>query len=390
MSTPTSTIRPISKSTIPSSVFLETKMNSIFPKLKIQREGTLIKKSHLTPLHVFLNKETIITEEINPIVKISQTMAVTDSELACFHTVRHILRSHRQLTEEDIQYAANYISSIYAYNYDHMQYDSNLITKQKLAMLSKVRENSNIFNDDQLIRVLTYADQKGICKFALLFNEELDIAIRTKNTILFDKLLIGPKEMFIELYDNRFLSYDNKEFIIRLISREMFSMTLFFKLIKDKILDLETIDYKCTIETLELALSYYIEDDAISSGVQNITPGFHMTTLATKCYDEICIQDSKILDDDYVRGIMSKYERPSELVYTIDKPVTSSSPHIYCFDTLTLIDAVTENFPINPQSNEPFSNYALEIIHNRFQKEIDMYRRYKEIKLSKPSRINYF
>ena len=260
---------------------------------------------------------------------ISPAIAITDNELACIHLVNKVLQSHKNLTSDDIQYASNYISSFYSY--------------------SSNNPNSSfpLLDDTQLIMFLVYSDQNGICKYALIFNEELDIAIKSRDNISLKRILLGPKEMFIELYDNPYLSIEERDFIIRLIARESFAIMLSMELLKKNPLD--------------------INSDDISS----------------ICYDQVCIQDAKILDDDYVRATMSKYEKPSSSVFTIDKSPHSDTPNVYCFDTLDLISSVTEPSPINPKTNQPFSSYSLNIINQRFHKEIAMYRRYRQLKFNK-------
>ena len=298
-----------------------------------------------------LSSKTIV-EDLTTMTDISPAIAMSDSELACYYAVKYVLRSHKQLTEEDVQYASNYISSFYSHSYDIIQENP---------------DTENVLNDEQLLLFLVYADHKGIGKFALTFNEELDSAIKSKDTISLKKILLGPKEMFIELYDNPYLSTEDREFIIRLISREMFAATLALGLLKKKILNLETIDDKCTSETLTFQVD---KNNAF----------VNIAVLTTKCYDEVCIQDAKILEDDQARAIMSQHEKTSESVFTVDKPESSSTPQVYCFNTIDLISAMSEDIPINPKSKEPFSDYALKVIRQRFNKEIAMYRRFKEIK----------
>jgi hypothetical protein len=283
-------------------------------------------------------------------------IAFTDAELSVFYAVFHVLRSHKNLTESDVEYAANYISSFYAYSQDRLQIDPKIPPIE-----------SPILSDDQLIMFLVYADRSGICKFALIFNDELDLAIRTRNDILLKSIVTGPREMFIELYDNAFLNQEDREFVIRLVSREIFAMNLTFELLKRKIINLEQIDLQCLSETM----SSHIEQDR---------QGIHMSTLTTKCYDEVCIQDARILEDDLVRASMSRYEKTPSSVYTVDKPINSSTPQVFCFETLELIAAMTEEIPINPRTRQPFSQYSVQIIYQRFRKEIEMYRRYKQIK----------
>lgn len=248
---------------------------------------------------------------------ISPAIAITSDELACFTITKHILASHKQLSADDIHYATNYITNFYSYNH---------------------------VNTDHIVKFLVYADRDGICKFALTFNDKLDTIIKTRDVISLKEMLLGPKEMFIELYDNIFLSNEDREFIIRLISREMYAMT-------------------STISNL-------------------IMENFAMPTnnILVQCYDDICIQDANILQDDKTRALMSKYERTPESIYTIDKSKNSSTPHVYYFNTIELIAAVCQNTPVNPQSGEVFSDYTLKIIRRRFYKEIAMYSKYKQIK----------
>lgn len=383
--------------------------------------------------------DKILLENLDDINEISPAIAMTDSELAYYHIVIHILQSHKKLTTEDIQYAANYIISFYSHNYDTTNFISNHTaddfywgsvdnlegyniksSRSNVELMSSERNdinmcgNNNILNiknlihsnqtsvgldDQQLIMFLVYADQKGIAKFALIFNEELDEAIKNKDTISLKKLLLGPKEMFIELYDNPYLSYEDREFIIRLISREMFAMTLTFESIKKNILDEFSLDYY-QLNSFEIDENLNKEIYNNSAGLHgnleflNTTHDFCKTTksqgicgkignFAAQCYDKVCIQDAEILEDDKVRAEMSKYEKPSDSVFTIDKSYTASTPQVYCFNTLDLIKIMTENTPFNPKSNEPFSEYALNLITQRFRKEIAMYKRFKEIKTSK-------
>jgi hypothetical protein len=267
--------------------------------------------------------------------------------------VRFVLRSHKNLNAKDLQYATNYISSFYSYSQDQL------------------RENpsaTNYLTEDQLIRFLVYANERDIGKFALTFNDRLDSAIKSRNNTALNELLLGPKEMFLELYNNPYLANQDREFLIRLMSRDEYAATLIFGRLKRKLLNLETVDDSC-----------HEYDRIVESQRDGKT--IQVVSLATKCYDEVCIQDAKILADDQARATMSTHEKPAELVYTIDKPRTAISPQTYCFKTLDLIAAVTENVPINPISREPFSDYALSVIRQRFRKEIAMYRRYKEARL---------
>lgn len=276
---------------------------------------------------------------------------LSPSELACFHLVRHVLRTHPELTDTQITWGANYICSFYAYSQEALV----------LAPGPGARLTS-----EQLIQFLVYADQTGISRFALILNLALDQFLQNQNQTELNQLLLGPKEMFIELYNNPFLEEADQDYLIRLLSRETFTMTLLFERVKNGIINLEAIDDRCLIQEYEASLV------PTETGIQ-------VTTLATRCYDEVCLKDAQILSDDPARAIMSQHEKVPESVYTVDKSPNQATPQVFCFKTMELIAAVTNPVLINPKTGAPFSDYALQLINQRFRKEIAMYQRYKQI-----------
>lgn len=290
-----------------------------------------------------INKEVVFKELLFEIAQdVSLAVAMSDEELACFYAIKFVLCSHTRLSKEDIEHATNYISSFYIY--------------------SRNEENSdeeNIITEDHLVQFLVYTNQRGIGKFALIFNDKLDFAIISRDNIFLQQILFGPKEMFVELYDNPYLFTEDYDFMIRLISREMYAMTLLLKQFREKILNLEIIDDTCQ-----------------SKGENQES----IVTIAAKCYDKVCLQDVKILESDSIRVEMSKYETLPNTVHTVDKSKNSMTPQVYCFDTIELIASMTENIPVNSRTKEPFSEYSLKVIGRRFHKEIALYRRYKELR----------
>lgn len=298
------------------------------------------------------------------LIEISPAIAINDNELACYHLVQHSLETHKSLSSDDIQYAVNYICSFFSYSHDILK--QNPIISHQIPFVKNTIPN-NLLTLDQLLMFLVYADQTGTSRFALIFNEDLVSIIKNRNNNLLRQILLGPKEMFIEIYDNPFLSVENTDFLIRLVSREIFAMKLAFEFLKKKLINLDHIDNKCNTASLLLES---IKDESTT----------HIVSLTSKCYDEVCIQDAKILDDTISRANMSKHEKTPKTVFTIDKPSSSNTPHIYCFNTIELISAVTNDPPINPKTNEPFTSFALDLINQRFHKEISMYQRYKQIK----------
>jgi hypothetical protein len=169
----------------------------------------------------------------------------------------------------------------------------------------------------------------------------------------------APEAIFVELYDNPFLENSERDFIIRLISREIFATKLLFEMVKSKIIKLEPIDPQSFVD-LEL--------------------GSEGGSLPSKCYGEVCIKDAHILEDDPARAIMSQHEKVPPSVYTVDKGPSQATPQVFCFKTLELIKAVTDPIPINPKTGAPFSSYTIQLTHQRFHKEIALYRRYRQLR----------
>lgn len=262
----------------------------------------------------------------------ADNLTLVDYELACFYVVRHLLHSHKLLSLADIHYAANYISSFYA----HSQ-----------RLIEGNPDATNVLSDTLLTRLLVYINQCSIGKFALIYNEAIDNAILTRNNVLLRELLLSPKEVFVELYDNPYLLAEDRDYLLRIISREMYAMLLVLGRLRKQLINNDLID---------------------------------LEGLATNCFNEICIHDSRILTEDLARGEMFKYEKLSPTIYTVDKGSTTLSPQVYCFDTMKLIGIMTERVPINPSTREPFSDFSRELIQQRLRKEIALYKRYKELK----------
>lgn len=269
-------------------------------------------------------------------------LVLTDDELACFYITKYVLETHKRLNQEDIGYFSNFIASFYS---------DSMNTNGK-------------FNEDQLIMMLVYMNQHSICKFAITFNERLDISIKSRDFVSLKNLLLSPKEVFVELYDNPYLSQDSVNFTIRILAREMVAMNNLFAMLKQKVIELE--ENTCSVE------STITEARSVDNKV-------NITQLLLKCYEEICIQDYQLMNKDIISGIFSMYEVPSQEISTVE-PAESKK---YCFDLFELLESLvsqSENGPINPKTKKPFSKDALKLINQRLHKEIAMYKRYKEIK----------
>lgn len=286
---------------------------------------------------------TLSISESNKSNKISKESAVAlgDDELACYYAVKYVLGKHN-LTETEQNYGSNYISSFYVHSYSE-----------------KSKTTTKIFTDKHLLQFLVYADLQGICKFALSYNTILDNSIKTHNNALLKQLLLSPKEIFLELYDNPLLQPQDFDYLTKLLEREFLATDKELQLLKEKILTQEIINDLNTCHTEELIIAGEISNSSIISG------------LTIKCYDEVCLLTGRNAIE------AQKYEKPSDTVFTIDNP--QSTPQKFCFKLLDLLDLMTTSNPINPQTTTPFSDFTIKLVKQRFHKELAMYQRYKQI-----------
>jgi hypothetical protein len=282
---------------------------------------------------------------IVPLAKLADTpradtgnaVILTEDELTYFHATRYVLRNHKSLQDTDVGFAANYTASLRAAN---------------------LYQN---FDDDQFAMFLAYADTTGVGKFAFTFNEELDQAVLDRNIPRLRDLLLGPTEMFVEIYDNPYLTDEDREFAVRMLARSIYAHQLLLEQLRQK----DTINDECPV------VSMLTEETATPNGVSAVA-------LANRCYEEVCIQEAQILHDDPVRTQMNTRDKPPAQVYTIDRAPSKHTPQVYCFETIELLAAVTQDPPMNPKSGEPFSPQALNLITTKFRRELAMYRRYQQ------------
>lgn len=276
-----------------------------------------------------------------PLASSGDVVELNEDELICYYAVKYVLNKH-ELEIEDINFASNYICSFY----DHScQVDG-------------------CFTYDNLIQFLVYANTETICKFALSYNEALDLIIKTRDLGAFKELLLGPREMFVELYDNPGLTREAFNHIQQLVDREFKIVRLELSFLREKINHQDIInDFKQSDQC------HSIEIDAQSDGG-------HLTVLMNKCYNDVCFSESL----DPIQTSFSKSEVPSNNVYTIDQTV-DQGPQIFCFKLFDLLKLISQPIPINPQTKQPFSQYSLKLIKQRFHKEIAMYQRYQQLSM---------
>lgn len=269
---------------------------------------------------------------------------ISKDELACYYITKYVLKTHKELNDEDVNFGVNFITSFYKYSLETLK-------KQKIQ---------GLLNDDQLVMFLTYANQNGITRFSLTFNEELESALKSRDTIILKKIILGPKEMFVELYDNKYLSDSDRISILRLLSREIIAMNDLFRKLKEETFNIQDV---CSSK------NFYISINKNQSGID-------IATLSSECYINSCIQDLKLTSDDEIYNLMRVFEKPSKNVFIIEKELDRYEK--YCLDTLEIIKIVDSENPINPLTNKPLSENIIKLIKQKFHKEIALYKRYKE------------
>lgn len=288
---------------------------------KVRLENTT-KNKNKEEDHTFLNDK-----------QLSPSVSYVTEEVAFFHIIKYVFEKHKNIKQSDIDYASKIICDyVFVKNVD--------IKK--------------------LFLFLVYADVCGICKYAITFNEQLDYAIKHHDNKYLIELLLGPNEMFIEYYYNNELTENEKDYIIQLLTRELFSMASMLDYVKENIVDLDNIDLFD-----EDSYSEYLKQDGT----------IQLEKIANKCYNEICIEDASYKkNNDNVYAVMQLYSKPMEYMYTAD------NQQVFCFDTFELLEAVTSEYPINPQTKKPFSDLTLRLIYERLHKEISMYNVYLDNK----------
>lgn len=249
----------------------------------------------------------------------STACAFEDTELACFYTVQYVLGTHDKLNKNDILFGSNYIASLYYYNK----------------------------NFDALIQFLTYANKNTVCEFALLYNMQLDQAIKKQNTTLLKSLFLSSRDSFVEIFDNPHLSQTDLSYLLHLLQLCLQASVLFFETMKQHIIYYTDPTCRCNINQLNM----------------------------------LCKQNSCFQQPQQIEAIFTFYESLPDNIFMIDKPPGASTFYVYTFNPRQLLDilAIPSPAPINPKTNARFHPYALKLIYQRWPKELAMYRRYKEL-----------
>lgn len=255
----------------------------------------------------------------------THSYGITPDEYSCFLLVKFSLSTHHHLSNDDIIYASNFITSLYS---------SPLFT----------------FTPDLLFIFLTLSNQSSIGRFALTFNSQLRHLIHSRNDLLLATFLQSLSfNSFVELFDNPFLYLSDKELLIDLLDLDHQSIISVYQTIRNQ---------------YESQHGNGVDDDEFKAETFNV------------CYNNICINKTISSGLSGIDGILYQANKCSQYVYIVDKSLSSSTPEIFCFDILDLCLIMTQENPINPHTNDPFSNYSIHTVKNRFRKEIALCLRF--------------
>jgi len=213
--------------------------------------------------------------------------------ILCEKFASEALATHEYLTKDEIAYGTNYLCNL------------NLPSEKLALVLAMISKKTNTG------------------RFALIFNQDLDNALKVQDGKLLMRLLNGDNYLF-EVYDSGLTPEELKK-VQEMVLREVGAIR-----------------------------------NAIESGRSEITRPCQ--ELYQQCYDQVCLQ-------------MKTFPVQSELpnnIYTVDNDET------FCFDYTTLIEALAQPTPRNPLTGELFSRQALELLLPRYAPEIKMYKRYLE------------
>lgn len=208
------------------------------------------------------------------------------------------LSSHQNLSLDEIEFSSNYYTSYYfSFPYPPVK---------------------------NLAFFLLYSS----CDFALTFNYMLDYSISNKNFCYLNNLFFCDKGIFVEVFDNYYLTSDHKnQLIIFLVSKLSYYLSQLMGVESDE-----------RLEARDNLLQYEILNQCRSTAIFN---------------------SCSFPDNVYIPDI-----DPSSQIF-----------NIYMFKPIDIVKSYLSD-QINPYTKSKFSAYTIKAIELRFQKEIAMFKRF--------------
>lgn len=264
---------------------------------------------------------------------VSRVVAVPARETFCRSIVRECLSSHRDLEEEDLEYASS------------------------LGCRFKP-------DDDALAMFMLHSCKStNTGRFSLTYNFELDRAIVERNgQRVIDLASIDVDTAWPEVFDNPYLSEAERETIIRVHDKEL-------NAVKNVVEQGKTMSPPYTVQFMTKCEPTVDRITDKKGGVDT------ETTVYGTCYKGVCIEESRH------GGVLFDLEQPEKLQETVMVPEKAASVEIgihlvRCYDFIHLIHGLSLVPPVDPTTGQKFSDATEKMLLQRYNKEIKMYQKF--------------
>lgn len=244
------------------------------------------------------------------------TKVVPNQTLICQKVIYDTLKTHPNLTEDDITFGTNFICNL------------NLSIEKLTAVVLMTCKTTNTG------------------RFALIFNHDLDNALKLQDGKLLVKLLTGDNFLF-EVYDSE-LTKEERAVVERMIAKETIA-------IQNALKEAGKLISKGNFASTDHLIPCNLEEKE--------------GTLYSQCYKGVCLKEE---NSDVMNG---DTQIPST-IYTVDQVEGERLTNTFCFEFMDLIEGLSMTPPTNPTTKQPFSPLALSLLLPRYGKEVKMYKRY--------------
>jgi len=272
--------------------------------------------------------------------------------------LREVFDTHQDLTEEEKNFAIKYI-------YENILLKTSSIDSNIPAVCSNIlpiglpapnsnsytnshpnshtinnpHQNNSLLSESSLTfnRFLLYTNKNTtIGRFCLSYNEYLDYAIKMKDTKIITNMITGIQEnAFIELFDNKLLSEEEKSLVKKVLNREL--------------------------SIINATMEQVCKNQDISSNILTETNSVYSEYYKNSFLSEKFLHYSS---------------RIPKKIYVKDKIENKKIPMIYMFDYFELIGSLSSDSNMNIQSEKPFNERVYNSLIQKFEKEIKLYKRY--------------
>jgi hypothetical protein len=219
-----------------------------------------------------------------------------------------INNSKFQYSSEDIQWMTN----IWIKNYD------------------KIKENPETYY--MVLTLLNRNTKSG--KFAIIYNNTIRNIVEKRKDKELVKLFLQPE--YPEVFDNKFLSTEERELLISILKKEMLALNLLMKKLENS-------------KMIELVPS----------------------NLYNECYIQISLLYEKDIDLEVMK--YASFESPNFTMIS-EYNENTDTYHTYTFDILELLLMILLN-ENNMYTNKPFSETSIENIISKYKTELKMLKR---------------